>query len=107
MGGQKIFCNDCTHLDKELGNFCEIRKIFIRLNKGRYCQDFIDKTKITKPKEKIPKPIKELEEAPVETKLELTPIQELIPTKKIKRVSLIKRLLNWLTRRIKWLLKMK
>ena len=104
MGVQKIFCKDCGHPDEKLGNFCGFRKIFIKPNRGRYCQDFIDKTKITKPKEEIPKPVKEevsIEEVPVETK------QELTPTKEIKRVSLIKRLLNWLTRRVKCLLNLK
>ena len=104
MGGQKISCKDCCHSDEKLGNFCEFRKIFIKPDKGRYCQDFVDKTKIVKPTEGIPIPVKEevsIEETPVETKLEVT------PTKEIKRVSLIRRLLNWLTRRIKWLLKMK
>ena len=103
MGGQKISCSGCSILD-EAASLCNKREVFVRPNKGRYCHDFIDKTKITKPKKEIPKSAKEetpIEEMPVETKLEIS------PTKEIKRVSLIRRLLNWLIRRVKCLLKLK
>ena len=80
MGTNKIFCYNCCHSDNI--NFCKFRKIFIRLQKGRYCQDFVDKTKIPKPIEEIPQPVKPIEEVPVtpvETKFELKP--EVMPPK--------------------------
>lgn len=101
MGTDKIFCYNCCHSDNI--NFCKFRKIFVRLQKGRYCQDFVDKTKVFKKEEElIPQLVKSLEEVPVptKTKLELKPIE-------IKKVSLIRRILNWIIRRFKWLTKKK
>ena len=101
MSTDKIFCYNCCHFDEI--NFCKTRRQFVKPKKGKYCQDFVDKTGILKPTEEIPQPVKPLEEiivAPVKTQLELT-------TEKIKRVSLIRKILNWLIRRLKCLLRMK
>ena len=65
----------------------------------------MDKTKIFKPKEEISQPVKieekVLEEMPVKTQLELT-TEKVKP--EIKKVSLIRRILNYLIRRFKWLM---
>ena len=69
-----IFCYNCCHFDEI--NMCKTRHQFVKAQKGSFCQDFVDKTKIFKPKEEIPQPVKPLEEVPitsVETKLELKP----------------------------------
>ena len=95
MGGQKISCSICSILDESI-NICNKRKVFVRPNKGRYCQDFIDRTKIPRPPQPV-KPLEEVPVAPVETKLELKPVE-------IKKVSLLRKILNYLIRRIKWLM---
>jgi len=98
--GVKIFCLNCGHFNSP--HHCKFREIFIKPNRARFCQDFVDKT-ILKPKEEVPQPVKPLEEVPVvpiKTQLELT-------TEKIKKVSLIKRILNYLIRRFKWLMEKK
>lgn len=57
MGGQKIYCRECCHWQNPPGNICSQRKIFVRPNKGRYCQDFSVIRPILKPKpELIPEP---------------------------------------------------
>ena len=88
MGLGKIFCYNCIHFDEI--NFCKIRNIFIRGNKGRYCQDFVDKPKILKPIKEIPQPVKieekvleEVPIAPVKTQLELKP-EVILPKVEIK-----------------------
>lgn len=94
MGGQKISCSGCSILDESI-NICNKRKVFVRPNKGRYCQDFIDKTKILKPKEEILQPVKieekvleEVPVAPVKTQLEeIKPIERKLSWwRKIKNV---------------------
>jgi len=98
--GVKIFCLNCGHFNSP--HHCKFREIFIKPNRARFCQDFVDKT-ILKPKEEVPQPVKPLEEVPVvpiKTQLELKP-------ERIKKVSLIRKILNWLIRRIKCLLKTK
>jgi len=76
MGTDKIFCYNCIHFNDI--NLCKTRGQLVRPQKGRYCQDFVDKTKILKPKEEIPQPVKieekvpvEVPIAPVKTQLEL------------------------------------
>lgn len=73
---EHIFCYNCCHFDDI--NLCKTRGQLVKPSKGRFCQDFVDKTKILKPKEEIPQPVKieekvleEVPVAPVETKLEL------------------------------------
>lgn len=105
MGGEHIFCYNCIHFDNI--NMCKTRAQFVKSSKGRYCQDFVDKAKMEKPKEEIPQPVKLLEEvpvAPVKTQLELSK-EEIKP--EIKKVSLIRKILDWIIRRIKWLVKKK
>ena len=99
---KKVFCYDCGVFDGL--HHCKLREIFVKPNRGRFCQDFVDKTKIPKPIEEIPQPVKPLEEVPVEvlvkTQLELAP-EQLKP---------IEKKLTWwqnLIRRIKCLLKVK
>ena len=103
--GVKIFCLNCGHFNSP--HHCKFREIFIKPNRARFCQDFVDRTKILKPKEEIPQPVKieekvpvEVPVAPIKSKLELKP-------ERIKKVSLIRKILNWLIRRIKCLLKTK
>ena len=102
---KKVFCYDCGIFDGL--HHCKFREIFVKPNRARFCQDFVDKTKILKPKEEIPQPVKieekvpvEVPVAPVKTQLELKPVE-------VKKVSLIRKILNWLTRRIKCLLRMR
>ena len=52
----KIFCLNCIHFDNI--NFCKMRRIFIKRQKARYCQDYVDKSQ-------IPQPVKPIEEVPV------------------------------------------
>lgn len=80
----KIFCYNCCHFDSI--NFCKTRGIFVKARKGKFCQDFVDKTKMLKPKEEILQPVKPLEEvpvAPVKTQLELSQVKEEIKPKKL------------------------
>lgn len=81
---RRIFCKDCGHIDPGLGNMCGFRKIFIKPNKGRFCQDFIPKAipGLVKepPKETIIAPIEE--EVPIKTQQELNqPKPEIKPKK--------------------------
>ena len=102
--GVRIFCSNCGHFKSP--HHCKFREIFIKPNRARFCQDFVDKT-ILKPKEEVPQPVKPLEEVPVvpiKTQLELCP-KEVKP--EIKKVSLIRRILNYLIRRFKWLMEKK
>ena len=106
---KKVFCYVCGVFDGL--HHCKLREIFVKPNRARFCQNFVDKTKILKPKEEIPQPVKieekvpvEVPVAPVKTQLELT-TEKVKP--EIKKVSLIRRILNWLIRRVKCLLRTK
>jgi hypothetical protein len=94
MGGEHIFCYNCIHFDNI--NLCKTRHQFIRPQKARYCHDFVDRTKILKPKEEIPqlaKPLEEVPIAPVEIKLE---VKSEIKVKKLTWwQKIIKFLLFW------------
>jgi len=93
---KKVFCYDCGIFDGL--HHCKFREIFVKPNRGRFCQNFVDKTKILKPKDEIPQPIKPLEEVlvevPVKTQLELKPSE-------IKKVSLWKRIIAWFKKLLK------
>ena len=82
---KKIFCYDCCHFDSI--NFCKTRAQFVKSSKAKFCQDFVDKTKVFKPKEEIPQPVKIEEKVPVEvpvkTQLELSQVKEDIKPKKL------------------------
>mgnify|MGYP001569582610 CR=1 FL=1 len=97
MGGQHIFCYNCVHFDSI--NLCKTRHQFVKAQKGRYCQDFVDKARMDKPKEEIPQPVKPLEEvgvAPVKTQLELSQIKEEMKPKKLTWwQKILKFLLFW------------
>ena len=81
--GEHIFCYNCCHFNDI--NLCKTRGQLVKPQKGRFCQDFVDKTKILKPKEEIPQPIKPLEEVPmpVKTQLELSQVKEEIKLRKL------------------------
>ena len=95
--GEHIFCYNCCHFDGI--NLCKTRGQLVRPQKGRFCQDFVDKARMDKPKEEIPQPVKPLEEvgvAPVKTQLELSQIKEEMKPKKLTWwQKILKFLLFW------------
>jgi len=100
---KKVFCYDCGNFDSL--HHCKFREIFVKPNRGRFCQDFIDKTKILKPKEEIPQPVKieekvleEVPVVPIQSKLELTTEQ----SKPIeKKLLWWKRIVVWFKKLLK------
>ena len=100
---KKIFCYDCCHFDSL--HHCKFREIFVKPNRNRFCQDFVDKTKILKPKEEIPQSVKieekvleEVPVAPVKTQLELTTEQ---PKPIEKKLLWWERIIVWFKKLLK------